>query len=335
VILFWLICGGMLAFALFYVLPPVLHSEASKSKQADARREANVAIYRDQLSELEADLRNGIVSEEQYAQDRDDIERNLLADTTTQPEKVVSTKPKVRNRAALFALVNPFVALTYYLRNKNTTPAPVNPRTTVFSLAVVLPLAAISLYLVLGNPDGVTNPANASLATGAATSAPPAGERMQAQIEANVAALAKRLQSNPNDAQGWTMLARSYGSMEKYPEAAGAYAKATELTPGDADLWADYAYASAMASGRRLQGKPMEFVERALKLDPDNAKALGLAANAAFEAKDYQKAIDYWQRLLKRVPPGSDVAAAIDSRINEASHQKAQAAQGGKATQTP
>src|SRR5690349_13106528 len=114
------------------------------------------------------------------------------------------------------------------------------------------------------------------------------------------------------------MLARSYTSLEKYSEAAGAYAKATELTPDDADLWADYAYASAMANGRSLEGKPMEFIDRALKLDPDNAKALGLAANAAFEAKNYQKAIDYWEHLRKRVPPDSDVTQAIDQRINEA-----------------
>ncbi len=71
--------------------------------------------------------------------------------------------------------------------------------------------------------------------------------RSQEQIEANVAALAKRLQSNPSDAQGWTMLARSYSSMDRFSDAAGAYAKATELTPNNADLWAEYAFATAMA----------------------------------------------------------------------------------------
>jgi cytochrome c-type biogenesis protein CcmH len=107
--------------------------------------------------------------------------------------------------------------------------------------------------------------------------------------------LAKRLQSNPNDAQGWTMLARSYSSMEKYGEAAGAYAKATELTPKDADLLGRVCFATAMAGGRSLEGKPMELINRALKVDPENAKALQLAGSAAFEAKDYKKAIDYWQ----------------------------------------
>jgi cytochrome c-type biogenesis protein CcmH len=114
------------------------------------------------------------------------------------------------------------------------------------------------------------------------------------------------------------MLARSYSSMEKYSEAADAYAKATELNPKDADLLAEYAFTVGMAGGKSLEGKPTELINRALKVDPENAKALQLAGSAAFQAKDYNKAIDYWQRVLKKVPPGSEVAETINARINEA-----------------
>jgi cytochrome c-type biogenesis protein CcmH len=106
--------------------------------------------------------------------------------------------------------------------------------------------------------------------------------------------------------------------MEKFGEATGAYAKATELTPKNADLWAEYAFASAMASGKSLQGKPLELINHALQIDPENAKALQLAGTAAFEVKDYKKAVDYWQRVLKKVPADSDVGKAITERINEA-----------------
>jgi len=289
VILFWLICAAMLVVALLFVLPAALRSEASKAKEEDARREANIAIYRDQLSELQADLRNGIVSEEQYAQDRDDIERRLLEDTATDrtPKKAPDVSAVTRKYA--------------------------------YMVGVGLALVAVIFYLKVGTPEAITNAATGTAAP--ATAAAQSGERSQAQIEANVAGLAKRLQSNPNDVQGWTMLARSYASMEKYGEAAGAYEKAAELTPKDADLLAEYAFAAAMANGRSLSGKPTELIDRALKLEPDNAKALGLAANAAVEAKDYQKAIDYWQRMLKQVPPGSDIAKTIQSRIDEAKSQ--------------
>ena len=106
--------------------------------------------------------------------------------------------------------------------------------------------------------------------------------------------------------------------MERFGEATGAYAKATELNPQDADLLAEYAFATAMAGDRKLAGRPAELIAQALKIDPDNPKALQLAGSAAFEAKDYKKAIEIWQRVLSKVPPGSEVAQAITDRINEA-----------------
>src|SRR4029077_13426144 len=77
-ILFWLICAGMVAIALAFVLPTLLQ-RAPVGDDTDKER-ANIEVYRDQLSELDADLANGIVSPEQYRQDRDEIERRLLDD---------------------------------------------------------------------------------------------------------------------------------------------------------------------------------------------------------------------------------------------------------------
>lgn len=282
-ILFWVICAAFILLALAFVLPTALQRSAdSESTGEEERRNANIAVYRDQLAELESDLQNGIVGQEQYALDRDEIERRLLEDTTTAKEK--------------------------------TKPAATGGRSTAYALGIGLPVVAVVLYLSIGNPQSIDQP-KAPASNNMASA--PAG-RTQEQIEANVAALAKRLQENPSDAQGWTMLARSYSSMQRYGESAGAYARVTELTPNDADLWAEYAFVSAMASGRSLEGRPTEFLERALKLDPENAKALQLAGSAAFQAQDYKKAIDYWERLLKRVPPDSEVAESLTESINEA-----------------
>src|SRR2546421_3657494 len=82
-ILFWLICAAMIAIALAFVLPPLLQRAANDDAAEAGEREANVDVYRDQLSELEADLRNGIIGPEQYQQDRDEIERRLLDDVAT------------------------------------------------------------------------------------------------------------------------------------------------------------------------------------------------------------------------------------------------------------
>ena len=287
-ILFWVICALLIVIALAFVLPPLLQRSDDEAEVLidEERKQANIAIYRDQLSELEADLRNGIIAEDQYAQDRDETERRLLEDTATTRSK------------------------------KTSNSAPINARSTAYLLGFGLPLVAIIFYLKVGEPNLISNPAPVGAPPAAESAAPP--ERTQAQIEANVAKLAERLKSNPNDPQGWTMLARSYSSMEKYSDAVNAYAKATELNPKDADLLAEYAFVTGMAGGKSLEGKPTELINRALKVDPENPKALQLEGSAAFQAKDYNKAIDYWQRVLKKVPPGSEVAETINARINEA-----------------
>jgi len=283
-ILFWVICALMVAVALAFVLPPLVqrHEDAKESEQE--QKEANVAVYRDQLSELETDLGNGIISRQQYDQDREEIERRVLEEASVG------------------------------VATKSTTDA-MGKRGMVYALALALPLVATVFYLKVGDLK--------ALSKSSANAANPVSETAtndfsSQQIEANVAVLAKRLETNPSDGPGWSMLARSYSSMEKYPEASNAYAKATALAPNDADLLAEYAFANAMANGRRLQGKSLELVNKALKLDPENLKALELAGSAAFQAKDYQQAIEYWQRLLKKMPPNSEVAESVNKRLEEA-----------------
>ncbi|MEP6922051.1 MAG: c-type cytochrome biogenesis protein CcmI [bacterium] len=285
--IFWLICAALIAIALAFILPPLLrrpgseHAEDAKS----GRKEANIAVYRDQLSELEADLTNGLVSTEQYEQDRDELERRLLDDV---------------------AVTNP---------TRDRKPAGEN-RTAVYVLALGLPILATALYLRVGNPKEM--PTRPAVSQETPPMAGDNGEFPRERIEANVASLAKRLEQDPNDGDGWVMLARSYSSLEKYPEASAAYAKATALKPNDADLLADYAFALAMANGRTLKGQPSDIINKSLKLDPENAKALELAGSAAFEASDYKTAVAYWEKLISRTPADSEVAQTLAQRINEA-----------------
>jgi len=280
-ILYWVICAGMIMIALAFVLPPLLQrTDGSDGESSDReRKDANVAIYRDQLRELKGDLDNGIVSQQQFDQDREEIERRLLEDTVSRTNVSKTTKEGSRLTASI--------------------------------LAMAISLIAIVFELKIGTPPSSAGPAS----TIAQSSRP---ERTAQQIGANVDKLAEKLKANPSDLSGWIMLAKSYSSMERFGEAAGAYAKATELDPKDADLWAEYAFVTAMAGNRKIDGRAMELVNRALKVDPENAKALQLAGTNAFDAKDYKKAIELWQRVLNKVPPNSEVAQAITQRIDEA-----------------
>ena len=282
-ILFWVICAALIAIALAFVLPPLLQRTAAAPENTD--KEANVAVYRDQMSELEADLHNGIISKEQHAIDRDEIERRLLEDVS-----VTSKKPSKQTNLAL------------------------SGRGLAYAVAAAILLLAVGLYFRIGNPQSISAAAPASVA------APPgvSNQRSQQAIEANVAALARRLEQNPTDLSGWRMLGRSYLSMERYRDAAGAFSRASALKPDDADLLADYAFALGMANGQRLQGQPQELIDKALKLDPENPKALELAGTAAFESKNYKDAIAYWERLLKKAPGDTELSTALNERINRA-----------------
>ena len=285
-ILFWIICSLMIVIALAFVLPPLLQADTNKNANATEvdRKAANVAIYRDQLEELKVDLVNGLVSQQQFDQDREDIERRLLEDTDT--DQLIAKKALIKNR------------------------------NTAYALGLAIPLIAVIFYVKVGSPPGTRTAA--AMPTSAQAPAMGSGERTPEQIAANVEKLAEKLKSNPSDLAGWTMLARSYTSMERFGEATGAYAKATELNPNDADLWAEYAFATAMAGNRKIDAQAMQFIKRALEVDPNNAKALQLAGTAAFDSKDYKKAIEIWQRVLSKAPPGSEVAQAIQERIDEA-----------------
>lgn len=283
---FWLVCAVMILIALAFVLPPLLQRDGKSN--AGEVKEANVAVYRDQLRELDSDLRNGIISQEQYDQDREEIERRLLQDLSQSP--VSGTPSKARA-----------------------------DRNLAYLLGVVLPLVAVAFYLPLANQNGRAKAQSAVEPPPEAAAPNPSGPMTEQAIGANVEKLAKRLEQNPNDAKGWTMLARSYSQMQRYKDAAEAYEHATTLVSNDADLWADYAFAVSMINGKEMQGKPTEFINKALAIDSQNRKALILAGDAAFALKNYDQAIEYWEKLLKTLPANSEqVGRPVSERIAEA-----------------
>jgi cytochrome c-type biogenesis protein CcmH len=177
-----------------------------------------------------------------------------------------------------------------------------------FVLAGAIPILAISLYVGLGNPEALLM---------SRAQAPAAAERSQHDAAPMIAALEAKLKEKPDDAAGWYMLARSYAAIGNFGEAARAYAKASELFPEDARLLADYADALAMAQGQNLQGKPLELINKALKLNANDEKALNLAASAAYQSKDFAKAASYWRQLLKLIPPDADIVKDIAAAIEE------------------
>ena len=235
----------------------------------------NLAILRDQLAELQADLGRGSISAEQYAGARAELERRALEEGALAQD----AKPT----------------------------APSAGRWTAATLGILIPLAALSMYVWIGEPAGLQREI--------VSAEQPVGP---AEIEKMVAGLAQRLEKNPDDSRGWIMLARSYYVLQRMPEAAAAYARAAEKVKDDASLYADYADALAMSQGRRIEGKPLELVMEALRIEPSHPKALAMAGTQAFYRKDYPAAVAFWEKLLPALPPDSEMAKSVAGGIAEA-----------------
>ncbi len=189
--------------------------------------------------------------------------------------------------------------------------------------ALVIGVAALGYAFtgsprVIGNVIGITpeaaqrGPAAADAAAG--TEAAPTQE----QVEAMVAKLAERMQTRPDDAEGWLMLGRSYMMLGRAPDAMTAYERLLKLRPDDAGTLVDYADALAVTNGRTLDGEPTKLLDRALKLEPDNLKALALAGTAAFNRGDFATAVKHWERVAQIGPADGQLVEMVRSGVAEA-----------------
>ncbi len=204
-------------------------------------------------------------------------------------------------------------------------PPAVTPRPSkrlVGAVCGAVVVVALAGYAWTGSPSlaglGAPPPPQPPATTAAA---PPAGGERAAglqQIAEMVDKLATRLKDRPDDAEGWTMLARSYMVLERYGDALPAYAHALALRPQDAALLADSADAMAASSGGRFDAKARALLDRALTIEPGQPKALALVGTIAFDAGDYGTAVKQWQKIADQLPPDSEFHRQVTANIDEA-----------------
>ena len=176
-------------------------------------------------------------------------------------------------------------------------------------VGVAVPVSAALLYMHLGNPQALIAPKHPPLDASSVTIE---------QFQAMTSKLAAKLEKNPNDPVGWTMLGRAYKALERYPDAIKAFEQAEKLDANNPDVLVEHAETIGLAHRGNLEGEPTRLLERALKIAPNNEKALTLIGAAAFGRNDYATAIRYWERLSATVAPDSELGRALASGIAEA-----------------
>lgn len=267
---FWLALIAMIAVALAFVLPRLVAGKMLPPGRS--RAGLNAELYRGALADLEHERASGALTADEFAQARAELERRAIDEIVDDDTRVPRT----------------------------------TGRTTAIVVAMLFPVAAIALYMVIGSPAAIDG--SPLEATAQAREDPVAFRRQ----------LVTHLATNPRDGRGWMALARLDFAADRFSDAATSFAQAVEASPKvarDPDVWCEYADALGMAQGGSLAGKPTELIGRALSLDATNPRALEMAGSAAYERRDFRAAARYWKELLVTLPAESpshrELAAAI------------------------
>ncbi len=284
-LMFWLIASAMTVLVLGLLLWPLLKRTAA----ATGEQEKTLSVYRQQFAELEQDRTNGLLTDEQYKLSRHELERRLLEETGA-----TETMPTQAWRQ-------------------------VNSRLVALALAMIIPTASGVLYWTLGNPLAMTHPtAPSTFSQGSSEDALQGSGGLAVVVEQ----LKKKLEQNPSDGVGWVLLARSYMAMGRHADAVPIYEKAVKLNPDNAQLLVDYADALGIHQGRKLEGKPDGLIQRALKIDPHNVKALMLAGTVSFNRKNYARAAKDWEQARANLPADAEPEAAQELTASIAEAQR-------------
>lgn len=258
--------------------------QPSQSSVDPAR--ANAEVYREQLAELEREYAQGTLSAQSYQQTRDELTRRLLEDVQT---------PRVPGVAAAVMAPSRWV------------------RTTLASFVVVIPVATLLAYGLLGQPAGLDPAALAQSEPHEAVDP----KKMAEMVEK----LERRLLEDPNQLQGWVMLGRVRRAMGQFEAAGQAYAKALALSSDD-DVAIERAEVLAQAKQGSFEGEPWKIIEAVLRANPDQLSALLLAGSAAYSEGRYEHALKHWQRARTQMaadapdlPPLEEALAQVRGKL--------------------
>ena len=169
-------------------------------------------------------------------------------------------------------------------------------------IALVLPLGTGALYLLVGTPaalNGVT----------AATAAPISMQQALSELRTH-------LQQQPDDLQGWMLLAQTSSMLRQPAEARDAFDQVLRLAPNNAEAMVGWAENDSMTrSDHLIEGRALELLKRAVQLHPDSQRGLWLLGISDFQRGAYREAAATWRLLQPQLEPGSNVAKAVAEQI--------------------
>lgn len=271
--LLWVLCALVTVAAVLGLLRPLFRAPAAVAP-SDA---PEVAIYKQQLSEIEADLARGLIAPGEAKSAKIEVSRRLLAAV---PDHAETTAGSATTGAAAM-------------------------RT---ALAAAVPLLAIGLYLGLGSP-GMRDQPHAARVSAMQTGQPTIPE-LVAMVEA-------RLRAHPEDGPGWEVIAPVYMRQQRFADAAIAYERALRLLGEDPRRLAGHAEARIFADGGVVGEAARHSLERLLALNPQSTEARFWLATAKEQDGKLDAAAADFRAMLAEAPKDVPWRGMVEERLAE------------------
>ena len=266
---FWLISVVLCLAAAGFVLIPLFRHRPTDDGQAD-RSLLNVELYRERLAELEKNQLEDEITAEQFASLKLELEQNLLSETAMRDEG------------------NPETAVGNAMSGAQSRKIP----KLVLTAALLVPLFAVTAYSDFGLSWGAIN--DLEIASQFKTTSPHDNDGMRGSI----LRLAKRLENQPENHDGWFLLGQSYMNLGEFEKSAGAYQHLLEKFPEDAGLSGYYAEALFLADDRKMTARVSKAIDAAYSLNPQNVAMLEIKAMNAFRAGELGVAVTLFEKAL-------------------------------------
>ena len=270
--LLWAIFAVLTAVVLYALLRPL----AGGSGGEGSRAAFNATVFRDQLGEVQSDRERGLIGERDAEAARIEIARRLLAADAESPAEQGSP-----------------------------THSPL--RAVTVGLAVALPLAALSLYLIYGSPRLPDQPLIARLQD-------PASNK---NLEVLVARVEARLRQHPEEGEGWEVIAPVYMGWQRYADAAEAYRQSIRLLGESPKRLASYGQALVLANNGVVTEDARKALERALVLDPKLIEPRLVLIIAKEQDGQLAAAIEDWRAMLATAAADAPWRKLAEQRLAE------------------
>lgn len=270
---FWIAVAVLAAVVTYVVTRPLTHESR---ESVTGGREADLAVYKDQLAEIDADVARGALTEDEAQSARTEVSRRLLraADSDAAP----------KGKAAL----------------SSGTAKPL-----YVAVSLLLPIASLGLYLLYGAPGLPGQPLHARLTEPVAN----------AQVTDLIAKVEEQLRAHPDDGKGWEVIGPVYFSQARFADAANAYANAIRVLGETSPRLQRFANSRVRAENGLVPDDARKALLRALQLDPAQKEPLIWLAMAKEQDGNTAGAIEDYKALLASATDASAWRSAVSDRL--------------------